>query len=291
MSDFNSRFQHIGLIAKPGDQTLAPTLGKLRRFLLDMGLKVHLARSAALALEQKEYLSSKAELARICDLTIVVGGDGTFLNAAREMAEEDTPLVGINLGRLGFLVDISPQRMLEALTAILQGNYIEDQRFLLEARIGDRQRQLALNDVVLHKWNIARMIEFETRINGHYVDSQRSDGIIISTPTGSTAYALSGGGPLLEPSLDAIALVPICPHRLSNRPIVVHGDSEICIETSGRTDCKHVRVTCDGQSSLTLEAGEHLSVRKYPKPIRLFHPVDHDHFDLLRAKLGWGGHP
>lgn len=291
MPDFKTRFQHIGLIAKPGDDSLAPTLQKLHRFLIDMGLKVSLARSAALALGQKEYLPSKAELARVCDLAIVVGGDGSLLSAAREVADEDTPLVGINLGRLGFLVDISPERMVEALTAILQGNYIEDQRFLLEARIGDQQRLLALNDVVLHKWNSARMIEFETRINGRYVDSQRSDGIIISTPTGSTAYALSGGGPLLEPSLDAIALVPICPHRLSNRPIVVHGDSEICVEPSGRTDTKHVRVTCDGQSSLTLERGDHLLVRKYPKPIRLFHPVDHDHFDLLRAKLGWGGHP
>lgn len=291
MSNFDTRFQRIGLIAKPGDSSVAITLGKLRGFLVNRGLDVYLARSAALALDQKEYLPSKAELARICDLTIVVGGDGTFLSAAREMAEENTPLVGINLGRLGFLVDISPDRMLEALTAILQGDYIEDQRFLLEARIGDGQSQLALNDVVLHKWNIARMIEFETRINGHFVDSQRSDGIIISTPTGSTAYALSGGGPLLEPNLDAIALVPICPHRLSNRPIVVHGDSEICIEASGATNCNHVRITCDGQSSLTLGEGEHLSVRKYPKPIRLFHPVDHDHFDLLRAKLGWGGHP
>ena len=290
LSDFQTRFQHIGLIAKPGDSSLAPVLDKLRRFLADMGLNVSLARSAALALDQKDYLPSKAELARVCDLTIVVGGDGTFLNAAREMAEENTPLVGINLGRLGFLVDISPERMLEALTAILQGDYIEDRRFLLEARIGEEQRQLALNDVVLHKWNTARMIEFETRINGQFVDSQRSDGIIISTPTGSTAYALSGGGPLLEPSLDAIALVPICPHRLSNRPIVVHGDSEICIETSGRTDFNHVRITCDGQSSLTLNEGDRLVVRKYPKPIRLYHPVNHDHFDLLRAKLGWGGH-
>ncbi len=291
MNDKESRFRNIGLIAKPGDDRIAPVLEKLRVFLLDMGLNVHLARSAALTLGEKTHLPSKAELARICDLSLVVGGDGTFLNAAREMADHDTPLVGINQGRLGFLVDISPERMLEALASILQGQYIEDQRFLLEARIGEDKRQLALNDVVLHKWNTARMIEFETRINGRYVDAQRSDGIIVSTPTGSTAYALSGGGPLLEPSLDAIILVPICPHHLSNRPIVVHGDSEICIEASGRTDPNHLRVTCDGQSSLTLDEGEHLKVRKYPRPIRLFHPLDHDHFTLLRAKLGWGGRP
>ena len=291
VADFNPQFRHIGLIAKPGDQRLVPTLASLRVFLLERGLEVHLAPSAANALGLEEQAIPKQELARISDLAIVVGGDGSFLNAAREIVSEDIPLVGINLGRLGFLVDISPDRMIEALSSILQGQYIEDQRFLLEACIGDRHQQLALNDVVLHKWNIARMIEFETWVDGHYVDSQRSDGIIISTPTGSTAYALSGGGPLLQPNLDAIVLVPICPHRLSNRPIVIHGNSEIVIDTSGRTDHEHVRVTCDGQTSLRLAPGEKLVVRKHPRPIRLFHPLNHDHFDLLRAKLGWGGHP
>lgn len=289
--DFNAQFQHVGLIAKPRDSKLAPTLAALRVFLLEKRLSVLLAPSAAKALEMEELAVPKQELAPQCDLAIVVGGDGSFLNAAREMVDEDIPLVGVNLGRLGFLVDISPEQMIDALTSILQGRYLEDRRFLLEARIGENRRQLALNDVVLHKWNIARMIEFETWVNGHYVDSQRSDGIIISTPTGSTAYALSGGGPLLEPGLDAVVLVPICPHRLSNRPIVIHGDSEITIDTSGRTDHSHVRITCDGQHSLTLEEGEKLSVRKYPRAIRLYHPLDHDHFDLLRAKLGWGGHP
>ena len=180
--------------------------------------------------------------------------------------------------------------MEESLSSILRGEYVEDRRFLLQADIGANRQLLALNDVVLHKWNIARMIEFETSINGKFVDSQRSDGIIVSTPTGSTAYALSGGGPLLEPSLDAIVLVPICPHRLSNRPIVVHGSSEISIDTCGRTDPSHVRVTCDGQACEQLNPGDKLVIRKYPRSIRLFHPQNHDHFNLLRAKLGWGGH-
>jgi NAD+ kinase len=288
--NFNMKFQHVGLFAKPGDAGLVPTLAALRVYLIERGLRVTLSPSAAAALELEAEGESVQQLAESCDLAIVVGGDGSFLNAARELAAHDIPLVGINLGRLGFLVDISPERMTEALDSILQGRYIEDRRDLLEARIGDHQRQLALNDVVLHKWNIARMIEFETWIDGHYVDSQRSDGIIISTPTGSTAYALSGGGPLLQPNLNAMVLVPICPHRLSNRPIVVHGDSEVVIDTSGRTDHAHVRVTCDGQASLELKEGEKLRVRKYHRPIRLFHPLDHDHFDLLRAKLGWGGH-
>ncbi len=291
VSDFNARFQRIGLFAKPGDSALVPTLAALRVHLIERGLEVLLSPSAAVALELEEQGIPVERLAERCDLAVVVGGDGSFLRAARELVDQDIPLVGVNLGRLGFLVDISPVQMVSALDAILQGDYIEDRRFLLEARIGDRHRRLALNDVVLHKWNIARMIEFETWVDGHYVDSQRSDGIIISTPTGSTAYALSGGGPLLQPDLDAMVLVPICPHRLSNRPIVVHGDSEVVVDTSGRTDHEHVRITCDGQTSLRLEDGEKLVVRKHPQPIRLFHPRDHDHFDLLRAKLGWGGHP
>ncbi len=291
LAAFNPRFRRIGLYAKPGDRELVPTLAALRVHLIELGLEVILSASAAAALEMEESCATPEELARRCDLAVVVGGDGTFLSAARELVDHDVPLVGVNLGRLGFLVDISPERMLDALDEILQGRYLEDRRFLLEARIGTRHRQLALNDVVLHKWNIARMIEFETWVDGHFVDSQRSDGIIISTPTGSTAYALSGGGPLLQPHLDAMVLVPICPHRLSNRPIVIHGDSEVVIDTCGRTDHDHVRITCDGQASLRLEEGERLVVRKHPRPIRLFHPRGHDHFDLLRAKLGWGGHP
>lgn len=282
------KFQHIGLIAKPNDLRLKDTLRALYRFLLELQLTVYTDTNAAGILHTEAQ--TPAQMGKVCELAIVVGGDGTFLHTARELIQYDIPLVGVNLGRLGFLVDISPKQMQASISSILQGEYMEDRRFLLQATIGKDRQLLAFNDVVLHKWNIARMIEFETSINGQFVDSQRSDGIIVSTPTGSTAYALSGGGPLLEPSLDAIVLVPICPHRLSNRPIVVHGDSEISINSCGRTDPAHVRVTCDGQASEQLYPGDKLVVRKHPKPIRLFHPKDHDHFNLLRAKLGWGGH-
>jgi NAD+ kinase len=282
------KFQHIGVIAKPHDPRLKKTLQLLCRFLISKRLSVYTDRNSARVLGTDA--STSEEMAKNCELAIVVGGDGSLLRATREMIQHDIPLVGVNLGRLGFLVDISPDEMEESLSYILRGEYVEDRRFLLEANIGGDRQLLALNDVVLHKWNIARMIEFETSINGQFIDSQRSDGIIISTPTGSTAYALSGGGPLLEPSLNAIVLVPICPHRLSNRPIVVHGNSEITIDTCGRTDSAHVRVTCDGQASEQLNPGDKLVIRKYPKSIRLFHPQNHDHFNLLRAKLGWGGH-
>jgi NAD+ kinase len=284
-------FHTLGLVAKPEDPRLSDTLAALVDYLRGRRIEILVDANAAAALANGWQTHELIEIGRRADLVLVVGGDGTLLNTARTLDRSDVPLVGINLGRLGFLVDISPQRMLDSLAEILAGNYIEDRRFLLEARIGDGAPSLALNDVVLHKWNIARMIEFETHIDSRFVDVQRSDGIIVSTPTGSTAYALSGGGPLLAPGLDAIALVPICPHTLSNRPIVVHGGSEIRIRVCGRTDPEHVRVTCDGQTDLIVGAGEELVVRKHPRPVRLFHPQEHDHFELLRAKLGWGDPP
>jgi NAD+ kinase len=182
----------------------------------------------------------------------------------------------------------------EGLHQILSGNYEEEQRLLLRATVGTEagpsQPMLALNDVVIHKWNIARMIEFETYVDGRFVYTQRSDGLIVSTPTGSTAYALSGGGPLMQPGLNVMVLVPICPHTLSNRPIVISADSEVQIVVCG-THHEHVRVTCDGQTNVPVGSRDRICIRKDDHQIRLVHPRGHDHFDLLRAKLGWGQHP
>jgi NAD+ kinase len=225
-----------------------------------------------------------------CDLVLVVGGDGTFLHAARVLAEYDIALVGINLGRLGFLVDILPDEIEPRLEQILSGAYDADTRILLDARIGDQSTpERALNDVVVHKWNSVRMIEFETYLDGQFVNAQRSDGLIVATPTGSTAYALSGGGPLLNPRLDALLLVPICPHTLSNRPLVVPGGSRIEIRICN-LEPEQVRLTCDGQVDLPLETGSAIQIERSPRRVRLLHPRDHDHYRILRAKLGWGGH-
>ena len=283
-----SPFRRIGLIAKPEDPRLPQVLGQLLDLLQTRGLEVIADPAAAAALQGALPSMPLEQLGHACDLAVVMGGDGTLLATGRRLADDDIPLVGVNLGRLGFLVDISPTEARDALAAILDGDYKEDRRCLLSAQVGEQDPVLALNDVVFHKWNTARMIEFETWIDGRFVDSQRSDGIIISTPTGSTAYALSGGGPLLEPSLDAIALVPISPHRLSNRPIVVHGSAVIEIRVSPRTDPDQVRITCDGQEGIAPGAEDTLVVRKHDHSVRLFHPADHDHFQLLRAKLGWG---
>ncbi len=284
-----NQFQRIALIAKPDDdEKLMPTLRRLHAFLSAREIQAYCDLRAAELLGRTDGLSL-VELAQRSQLAIVVGGDGTLLSSARQLVDANVPLLGVNLGRLGFLTDISPDDMLNILQAILQGDYQQDERFLLSCQIGDQAAQLALNDVVLHKWNIARMIEFETRVNGSFVDTQRSDGVIISTPTGSTAYALSVGGPLMSPDLDAILLAPICPHTLSNRPMAVRGDSEIVISVRGKTDPQHVRVTCDGQVSSCLMPGDKIRIWKYPSPVCLLHPAGQDHFDILRAKLGWGG--
>lgn len=284
-------FKHIALISKP-DATprLLDTLASALRFLQKRGAAVSLSENSADLLNRPDGLPV-ASLGQRCDLAIVIGGDGTLLHSARELVDSGIPLLGINLGRLGFLVDISPDSMCDMLEAVFNGDYEQEERMLLRCSIRGQQDQLALNDVVLHKWNMARMIEYETWVNNGFLGAQRSDGLIVSTPTGSTAYALSGGGPLLSPGLDAMTLVPICPHTLSNRPIVVSGNSQITIRISGRTDPDHVRVTCDGQASLQAPAGVDIVVRRHNTALRLLHPAGHDHYQILRTKLGWGESP
>jgi len=291
VSSTSSEFQRIAVIAKPDDAGhLRSTLTRLQEVLKARQLTMLPDRRTAslLGLGQGAPLTALAE---DCDLAVIVGGDGTLLSAARQLADHSIPLLGVNLGRLGFLVDISPAHIGDCVSAVLDGRYDEEQRFLLNARVGHQPPSLALNDVVLHKWNIARMIEFETWIDGRFVYTQRSDGLIVSTPTGSTAYALSGGGPLLAPGLAAITLVPICPHTLSNRPIVIDAASEIEIKVCGHTNPDDVRITCDGAANLMIGEGDSLRVSRHATPLRLLHPVGHDHYDVLRVKLGWGGLP
>jgi NAD+ kinase len=287
-----ARFQTLGIIGKHGEAPkVKATIERLTRYLHARRLSVYFdpTAGALLGAESARTLEHGA-IGEHCDLAVVVGGDGTLLGAARALASSGTPLLGINLGRIGFLADIPPVEIEASLDRILTGDFDAEERFLLSARADGSEPYLALNDVVIHKWNTARMIELETYVDGTFVNLQRSDGIIISTPTGSTAYALSGGGPLLQPSLDAVVLVPICPHTLSNRPLVVAGGSQIEIRICG-LDQGHARITCDGQTSLSLASRSRVMVERSPHPARLLHPKGHDHYEILRAKLGWGGHP
>ena len=290
------QFPTVGIIGKQSEAPeVEATLRRLCEHLRLRGCQVLLDTEGArqLGLPPEDGLPVSVLGAR-CDLVVVVGGDGTLLHAARALAGNRAPLVGINLGRLGFLVDVLPEDSESALDAILDGEYETDTRTLLTAAVLDcadaspERAYTALNDVVIHKWNTARMIEFETYIDGAFVNAQRSDGLIIATPTGSTAYCLSGGGPLVSPSLDAILLVPICPHDLSNRPLVVPGASRIEVRVCGQ-DHGHAQMTCDGQTAVQLLRKSHLRVERHPNHVCLLHPKGHNHYQILRAKLGWGG--
>ena len=287
----STKFSKIGLIGKFGDPGVEDTLDTLSDYLQKKGLTVILDEQTAEMLKDNSLpTGSRDEIGKQCDLAMVIGGDGTFLNAARTLVEYEVPLLGINLGRLGFLVDISPNNMIDTLDAVLQGDYQEEQRALLNCDIicegGMKTTEIAFNDVVVHKWNVARMIEVEVYIDGQYVNTQRSDGLIVSTPTGSTAYALSGGGPILHPSLDSMVIVPICPHTMSYRPLVVCGNSkiEIVISHNNQDDAQ---VTCDGQVNQNLVNGDKIIITCKDKYIRLIHPKTYDYYEILRAKLKW----
>jgi len=291
----SSPFQTIGLIAKSGAPAVAHTLTKLISDLRQRELRVVLDESAAVYFQRPdEAVLNRWELAKGCDLAIVVGGDGTLLNAARSLAEADVAVLGVNLGRLGFLADVSPDEMHERLDEILAGQYEEEHRSLLHASVLRDGRTVsesdALNDVVIHKWDIARMIEVDTTIDGRFLNSLRADGLIVSTPTGSTAYALSGGGPILDPALQALVLVPICPHTLSNRPIVVSDQVEIEIVLHGDNSTE-AQITCDGQMNFELASGDQVRIKRKDHDLRLIHPRNHDHFDIMRKKLRWAEQP
>jgi len=282
--------EHIGVISHRGEGVEA-ALATLLGILADRGLTCTLEQGVPAGAAGADLPRADAQaLGDAADLVIVIGGDGTMLNAARQFAGKPVRMLGINLGRLGFLTDISPDTLREELSRILDGEFVEEQRFLLAARTvrdGETVEKMdALNDVVLQKWNAARLITFETWINGTFVHRQRSDGFIIATPTGSTAYALSGGGPILHPSINALVLVPICPHTLSQRPIVVDGDARIEL-VLGSGHYTNARLSSDGELMQELVPGDHIVVERKPEPIILIHPAGHDTYATLRAKLGW----
>ena len=235
--------------------------------------------------------ASDAELVTRAQLAIVIGGDGSLLYAARLVAGSGMPLLGINRGRLGFLTDVMPQDMFQCVDAALEGRCQVDHRPLLDAHIvaadGSRRSQLALNDVVLAKWETGRILDFETRIDGRYVNTHGGDGLVVASATGSTAYALSCGGPIVDPGLDVLVVVPICPHTLADRPIVVSGRSTISVVLHDRLDTR-AQVTCDGVVLGELQPTERLDIHPSAHRITLLHPPGYEYFRLLRSKLHWG---
>ncbi len=285
-------FKKIGLFGKYGESRIAGDVLRLATYLTEKKREVILEKSTAELLGQSDFQHAAIEtIGDQIDLIIVIGGDGTLLNVARALADHEVPLLGINLGRLGFLTDISASSMTDELEKILDGDYETEERSMLHAEVMRAGKIVhtsrALNDVVVNKGELARLIEFETFIDGEFVNSVRADGVVVSTPTGSTAYALSAGGPILQPALPAIGLVPICPHTLSDRPIMV---SDSCVIEIVMTELGNQRayLTFDGQASISLQDRDHIFVRRMDIPIRLIHPSGRNHYSVLRAKLHWG---
>ena len=279
------------LVGRFTDPRVAESARVALAHLVERGVTVRVDCAAPLAASSAVSAVATAELSPGADLMIAVGGDGTLLYAAGLVARHGVPLLGINRGRLGFLTDVMPQDIATCLDAALAGQLDADERPLLAARLqhadGTSHEALALNDVVLQKLATGRMLDFETRVAGRYVNTHAGDGIVVASATGSTAYALSCGGPIIEPQLDIVVLAPICPHTLSDRPIVVSGRSVIEIRLLERPDTR-AQVTCDGSILGTLVPGERLEVRRAAERVTLLHPPGHDYFRLLRSKLHWG---
>jgi NAD+ kinase len=282
-------FKTIALIGKYNSPEIAEPLLKLADFLAKRGVTVLIDKLTGAHIQNSPYpIRELEDLGRDADLAIVMGGDGTMLNIARTLAPYDVALVGVNQGRLGFLTDISLDTMYETIAAILDGQCVTEDRMLLEGeihRVGEAAMNvLAFNDVVVSKGIEGNMVECDVRIDGEFIYHQRSDGLIIATPTGSTAYAMSAGGPIVHPSLRVISLVPVSPHTLSNRPIVVGSDSVIEIVMSSDNDA---RVHFDSHSHYALREGDRVSVKRYPYTISLLHPIGHSYYRMLREKLNW----
>jgi NAD+ kinase len=286
-ADFNT----IALVGKYNNPAAgAGTLSRLADFLHKRGHEVVLSAHTADACSIEDFrVSTLNDIGKVADLAIVMGGDGTLLHVARTLVDHQVPMIGVNQGRLGFLADVSIDTMFTTLEDMLEGNHIAEDRIMIESSVERHDDVLiaayAFNDVVISKSTMGRLIEFEVYIENQFVYSQRADGLAVASPTGSTAYALSAGGPILHPTLEAFVMVPICPHTLSARPIAVNSRSEIEINLIHAMDA---RVHFDGQRHADLNIGDRVIVRRAKNPVRLLHPEGHNYYDTLRQKLHWG---
>lgn len=283
------RFLHVAVVGKYQAPGSRDAVEEIAHFLQNEGCDVSLERDTALntGLVQHPTLTVPA-MGQNCDLALVVGGDGTMLGIGRQLARYDLPLVGVNQGRLGFITDIPFESYRDNLRQILRGEYEEDARALMAASVWRDGRCVfeatALNDVVVNRGGAASMIELRVEVDGHFVANQRADGLIIASPTGSTAYALSAGGPMLHPAIDGWVMVPIAPHTLSNRPVVLPAHSEIAVEIVSGKDAS---ANFDMQSLTSLLHGDRIVVRRSEHALRLLHPAGWNYFDTLRKKLHW----
>ena len=287
-----SQFNRIGLWGRFADRSVQELTAQLSSHLLNESLEVFAPTNMPKqARTRGTRLVPTEKLGKSIDLLVAIGGDGNLLRATRVIAGCPVPIIGVNRGRLGFLTDVKPDQMLAALDAILEGNYLAEERLMLKARIrgsrGKARSLNALNDVVLQKAESGRILDFETTVDGHYVNTHGGDGLIVATATGSTAYALSCGGPIIRPDVAALVMVPICPHTLSDRPLVLPGSSRIQVRLPPGTEGR-AQVICDGEELGQLDASQTLEIVAAQESVTLLHPKDYNYYELLRSKLNWG---
>lgn len=290
---FTKPIHCAGLVGKLQSAEVAESMPILAGFLHARGIRVLIEQAWATGSGLGDYpVGDYDELGRAADVVIALGGDGTLLAATRRLAVHGVPMIGVNQGRLGFMTDIARTDMLARIQELLDGRFTGETRILLEAEVIRASRRvfhsLAFNDVVINKGDLGRMIEFQVEVDGENLYVLRADGLIVATPTGSTAYALSANGPILHPGVTGIALVPLCPHALSNRPITIGDDSRVGMKLMSPHDG---RIHCDGQAHFDLRTGDRIEVRRSPHRATLLHPPGYSYFAMLREKLRWSETP
>ena len=291
-------FNRVGLVGRQGNPHVLDSLQRVRTLFEELGVEYVVENDTAQMLGVDNLATeNRADLGRDCDLIVVVGGDGSILGVARDLAHSGVPILGVNRGGLGFLADIAPNQIERQGREVLLGQYRVEKHFLLDMIVRSKGKSggssPALNDIVVSAGTMSRMMDFSLFVDNEFVYQQRSDGLIIATPTGSTAYSLSAGGPIMHPGLDAIVVVPMFPHTLTSRPLVVRGDSKIRVELGNAADTP--MVSADSQVDFVLKAGDHVEIQKHPHPLNLAYPIGHSFFDACRSKLDWasrlGGGP
>lgn len=281
-------FRRVAIVGRTGSSHVVDSLNIVVSALATAGVELVFEERTAAMLSRSDGVP-RATVGCGVDLVVVVGGDGSILGVARDVAHAGVPVLGVNRGGLGFLADIAPDQIAEKVAQVMAGAYRVEERFLLEASVrhngDDVGVGVALNDVVVHAGSMSRMMDFELFIDDEFIYEQRSDGLIISTPTGSTAYALSAGGPILHPLLDAVEIVPMFPHTLTSRPLVVNGDSVISVRIGGAAATP--KVSCDSQVDFAIGPTDEVRIVKHQDPLRLAFPMGHSFYESCRSKLDW----
>ncbi len=293
----NTQFNRIGIIGKYGDNDVSETIALVLQVIDELNGKALLDQSTVrdgFCGKTHHPTVDRKTLVEQADLVVTVGGDGSFLASSRTVVDLGKPIIGVNMGRLGFLTDISPDEIHSVLHEVLIGKYLPEERVVLSCQV-IRHKQvieeaIGINDVVIHKRSVARMIELDVYIDNRFLSSYWADGLIVSSPTGSTAYALSSGGPVLQSNLEALVLVPICPHTLTQRPIVIAANAEQRIEITENND-NNLQFSIDGQKEIPLQIGDIVRITQHHKKLTIFHPCDYNYLRRLRKKLGWGSNP